>query len=399
MSLSFGRDLVAIPGPSVIPDRVLSAMHRASPNIYEGEIVDLTLSILADLARLAETSGDAVMYICNGHGAWEAAIANTLAPGDTALVLATGRFGLGWAEMAQAMGVEVEVMDFGFREAADPARLEKRLAADKKHRIRAVLTVQTDTASSVTNDIPALRQAIDAANHPALFMVDAIACFGCEPMRMDDWGVDVMVAGCQKGLMTPPGLAFNFVGPRGYDRRRPTGSLYWDWQRRIKPELYYQRFCGTPPTHHLFGLREALDMIAEEGISNTLLRHRRQAMAIWAAVDAWAVGSAFALNILDPAARSAAVTTIRTGRGEAQRLRAWCETNAGLTLGLGLPASGKGGSDLFRIGHMGHMNPPMLLGTLATIEAGLVALDIPHGAGALEAAARMIANDPGNTED
>lgn len=222
MSLSFGRDLVAIPGPSVIPDRVLSAMHRASPNIYEGEIVDLTLSILADLARLAETSGDAVMYICNGHGAWEAAIANTLAPGDTALVLATGRFGLGWAEMAQAMGVEVEVMDFGFREAADPARLEERLAADKEHRIRAVLTVQTDTASSVTNDIPALRHAIDAANHPALFMVDAIACFGCEPMRMDDWGVDVMVAGCQKGLMTPPGLAFNFVGPRGYDRRRPT---------------------------------------------------------------------------------------------------------------------------------------------------------------------------------
>jgi alanine-glyoxylate transaminase / serine-glyoxylate transaminase / serine-pyruvate transaminase len=399
MSLSFGRDLVAIPGPSVIPDRVLGAMHQPSPNIYEGDLIALSDSLYRDLLRLAQTSGDVVIYIGNGHAGWEAAIANVLAPGDKALVLATGRFALGWAEMARALGVEVEILDFGFRAPADPARVAERLAADTKHELKALLTVQTDTASSVSNNIPALRGALDSAGHPALLMVDCIASFACEPMRMDAWGVDVVVTGCQKGLMTPPGLAFNFVGPKAWERRVPCRSLYWDWGRRIHPQMYYQKFCGTPPTHHLFGLRAAMDMIDAEGIENTFRRHRRLAGAIWAAVETWGAAGALSLNIRDRASRSLAVTTIRTASGDGIRLRAWCEQTAGLTLGLGLAGPDEDAASLFRIGHMGHLNPPMLLGALATIESALVALGISHGPGGVEAAARAVASAPTDHDD
>ncbi len=194
MTLSRGRDILAIPGPSIIPDRVLAAMHRPAPNIYEGELVEMTEGIIADLARVARTTGKAAIYIGNGHAAWEAAIANVLAPGQKALVVATGRFGLGWAQMARTMGVEVEVIDFGFEAALDPGRVADRLRADRGHEIRAVMAVQTDTASSVRNDIAALRAALDAAGHPALLVVDCIACLGCDRFEMDAVGVDVMVA-------------------------------------------------------------------------------------------------------------------------------------------------------------------------------------------------------------
>ena len=399
MRLSYGRDLIAIPGPSIVPDRVLRAMHRPSPNIYGGDLIALSDTIYRDLAALARTTGDPVIYLGNGHAAWEAAVANTLRPGDRALVLATGIFGRGWAEMARRLGVEVELLDFGFRATADPARLAERLAADREHAIRAVLTVQTDTASSVSNDIPALRQAIDAAGHPALFLVDCIASLGCERFEMDAWGADVTVAACQKGLMLPPGIAFNVVGPRAWRKRVPCPSLYWDWAPRIEPELFYQRFAGTPPTHHLYGLREALDMLAEEGLENTWARHERLARAIWAAVETWGAPTgagcdrALALNIAEPARRSRAVTTIRTAPGDAIRLRAWCEETAGLTLGIGIAAPDEDGGSLFRIGHMGHLNPPMVLGALATIEAGLSALGIPHGPGGIAAAAEVIAQE------
>ena len=301
MSLSFGRDLLAIPGPSVTPDRVLRAMHRAPPNIYEGELIALTERVIADLKRVARTEHSVAIYIGNGHAGWEAALANVLAPGDFALVIATGRFGLGWAEMARRMGVEVEVMDFGFRAPADPERVEARLRADGGRRIKAVLTVQTDTASSVRNDVPALRAAIDAAGHPALLMVDCIACLGCDVFEMDAWGVDVMVAACQKGLMTPPGVAFTWHGPKAEAARVDPRSSYWDWGPRIRPDAYYKLFCGTAPTHHLYGLREALAMILdEEGLERTWARHATFAGAVWAAVEAWGAGGALALNIADP---------------------------------------------------------------------------------------------------
>lgn len=391
MSLSHGREMLAIPGPSVIPDRVQRAMHRGSPNIYSGELIDLTATVLDDLRRVARMQGHVAIYIGNGHAAWEAAISNLLAPGDKALVIATGRFGLGWAETARRMGVDVEVMDAGFRASFDPEQVTDRLKADRAHALRAVFAVQTDTASSVRNVVRDLRAAIDAAAHPALLGVDCIASLACEPFEMDAWGVDVMVAACQKGLMTPPGLAFTFHNAKADAARIPCPSPYWDWQPRTAPDAFYNLFCGTAPTHHLYGLRTALDMIlAEEGLENVWSRHERHARAVWAAVEAWGAQGALALNITAPELRSHAVTTIRSAPGDGLRLQDWCRT-MGLTLGVGLTSAGEEPANLFRIGHMGHLNPPMLLGTLATIEAALAALDIPHGTGGLASAARVIA--------
>jgi alanine-glyoxylate transaminase/serine-glyoxylate transaminase/serine-pyruvate transaminase len=391
MSLARGRALRAIPGPSVVPDAVLNAMHRAAPNIYEGELIEMTASLWPDLRRVARTTGEVASYIGNGHAAWEAALANILNPGDRALVIATGRFGHGWAEMARAMGIVAEVMDFGFRAPLDPGRMAERLAADKAHAIRAVLTVQADTASSVLNDIAALRVAMDGTGHPALLAVDCIASLACDRFEMDAWGVDVMVAACQKGLMTPPGLGFVFAGPKALAVDVPRRSPYWDWRPRIRPQGYYQHFCGTAPTHHLYGLRAALDMIHAEGIEAVWARHDTLARAVWAAVEAWGARGALSLNMADPAARSRAVTTIRTAPGAATALRRWCEDHAGLTLGIGLTGPEEDGESLFRIGHMGHLDPPMLLGVLGTVEAGLKALGIAHGPGALDAAASVIA--------
>jgi alanine-glyoxylate transaminase / serine-glyoxylate transaminase / serine-pyruvate transaminase len=391
MTLARGRDLLAIPGPSVVPDRVLRAMHRAAPNIYEGELHEITGSVERDLKRVAGTEGHVAIYIANGHGGWEAAISNLLAPGDAALVLATGRFGLGWAEMARGLGVAVESIDFGFRAALDPDRIAAKLAGDREHRIKAVLAVQADTASSVLNDIPGLRHAIDAAGHPALLAVDCIACLGCDRFEMDAWGVDVMVSASQKGLMTPPGLALIYLNARAAAAQARTASPYWNWTPRIEPEVFYHKFCGTAPTHHLYGLRAALDMLFEEGMEAIWARHEALSGAVWAAVAAWGTAGALELNIAEPAARSRAVTTIRTAPGDGPRLRRWCEDAAGLTLGIGLSGPDQDPDALFRMGHMGHLNPPMLLGALATIEAGLQALGIPHGKGALDAASAEIA--------
>ncbi len=394
MTLSRGRDLFSIPGPSTIPDRVLRAMHRAAPNIYEGELIDITLSSLDDLKRIAGTEGHAAIYICNGHGAWEAAIANTLQPGGRVLVPATGRFAKGWADMAARLGIETEILDFGTTAPADPAAITEALKANPG--IKAVLAVHTDTSSSVLNDIPAIRRAIDAANHPALLMADCIASFACDRFEMDTWGVDVTVTACQKGLMTPPGLGLVFMNDKAINRRRSLTrvSSYWDILPRIEPQIFYQRFCGTAPTHHLYGLREALDMILEEGLKAVWSRHATFAAMIWAAVDRWAETGPIRLNVPDPAHRSNAVTTIHTGSGDGKRLRDWCDHKAGLTLGVGLglegPQSGTG-DDIFRIGHMGHLNPAMILGTLAVTEAGLGALQIPHGTGAVEAAEAVLA--------
>ncbi|MEM1266861.1 MAG: aminotransferase class V-fold PLP-dependent enzyme [Pseudomonadota bacterium] len=393
MSLAFGRHFLSIPGPSVVPEQVLAAMHRGAPNIYEGDLIETTYSVLDRLKKVARTEHKVAMYIANGHGAWEAAVVNTIAPGDKVLVLCTGRFGKGWAEMASTLGADVELLDFGTAAPADPARVEARLRADKTHEIRAVLTVQTDTASSVRNDIAAIRKAIDAAGHPALYMVDCIASLACEPYEMDAWGVDLTVTGSQKGLMVPPGTSFVFSGPKALAARARLErvSPYFDWAPRHDPEIYYRLFCGTAPTHHILGLDVALRMLLEEeGLEAVWARHARLARSVWAAVAAWGAGGMFRLNIADPAHRSIAVTTIHTAEGEAERLRHWCEREANLTLGIGLSLeSGSGrptGSALFRIGHMGHLNPPMLLGALSTADAGLKALGVPHGAGALEAA-------------
>ncbi len=396
MTLNFGKPQVSIPGPSIIPDRVLAAMHRPAPNIYAGALADLTARIKVDLASVARTTGDALIYIGNGHAGWEAALSNVVSPGDKLLALTTGRFCAGWAEMARALGAEVEVMDFGTADTFDADQVEARLRMDKDQAIVGVLTVHTDTASSVRNDIPSLRAAMDAAGHEGLLMVDCIASLGCEPFEMDAWGVDVMVAGCQKGLMTPPGLAFNFVGPKASAHRDKVSTTtgYWDWRMRQTPDIYYMNFYGTAPTHHLYGLGEALDMLLrDEGLEAAWARHDVLAQAHWAALDAWATEGAISMNVADPAKRSTAVTTIHCEG--ADQLRAFCEEKTGLTLGIGLDLGGSTGAQpagTFRIGHMGHLNPPMVFGTLGTIETGLQALGIAHGTGAIEAAAKVMAN-------
>ena len=397
MNLSQGRPYLAIPGPSVIPDRVLNAMHRASPNIYEGPLHEMTATIIRDLKRIAASTGHVAIYLANGHGAWEAANANLFSRGDKALVLATGSFGHSWASSVQRMGVEAEVLDFGRQVRANPARIEAALRADPHRRIKAVLLTQVDTASTVRNDVVSVRAALDAAGHPALLAVDCIASLGCDWFEMDAWGVDVMVAASQKGLMVPPGLGFVWFSDKAMDACKASDlrTPYWDWHPRAFAQEYWQYFCGTAPTHHLFGLREALDMIlTEEGLPQVLARHERLAAMIWTAVEVWGQAGDIALNVPDVASRAHSVTSLRIGGGGAGQLRAWCEQTAGVTLGIplgmaepGQPAYG----DYLRIGHMGHVNAHMVMGVLGVIEAGMQALGLPHGSGAIEAAAATMA--------
>jgi len=396
MSLSRGRDYLAIPGPSVMPDRVLSAMHRPAPNIYTGEMWDMLPGLVRDLKAAACTAHNVAMYIGNGHAAWEAALANVLSPGDRVLALATGRFGKGWGACAEMLGAEVETLDFGFRAPVDPARVEERLAADTAHQIRAVLFTHVDTSSSALSDTAAVRAAIDAAGHPALLMSDNIASLVCDRFEMDRWGADIMVTGSQKGLMTPPGMSFVYYNDRAAAARETARCVtgYWDWRPRTDAEELYLNFYGTAPTHHLYGLREALDMIGEEGLENIWHRHEVLARAIWAAIDVWSSAGPLEFNIEDEAARSRAVTTLRLPRPLVGPLRAWVERNAGLPLGLGVGQDDPAVPEdvgLFRIGHMGHLNPQMVLGALGSVEAALTALGIDHGRGGVEAAADVVA--------
>ena len=394
MSLANGREYLAIPGPSVMPDRVLQAMHRPAPNIYTGPLIEMTQTIVSDLKQVARTAHDVAIYIANGHGAWEAALSNTMSRGDTVLVLGTGRFCIAWGELARGLGLETEVIDFGYRGHVDLEKVVEVLRADTGHRIKGVMAVQVDTSSSVKNDIAGLRRVLDAAGHPALLFSDNIASLAADEFHMDDWGVDVMVAGCQKGLMVPPGMSFVFFSPRADAARDRADCVtpYWDWRPRAAPDAYYQHFCGTAPTHHLYGLRVSLDMILkEEGLESVWHRHAVLARAIWAAVEAWGQGTEIALNITDPARRSHAVTTVRVGGAHGTRLRHWLEREAGVTLGIPLGAAAEEENGIFRIGHMGHVNAQMIMGVLGSLQAGMIALKVPHGPGGLEAAAAVLA--------
>ncbi|MGE0847709.1 MAG: alanine--glyoxylate aminotransferase family protein [Flavobacteriaceae bacterium] len=401
MTYTAGRAYLAIPGPSAMPERVLQAMHRGAPNIYEGELIEMTRTVIADLKRVAMTSGHVAIYIANGHGAWEAAIANMFSRGDRALVASTGRFGAGWADAAQRMGVAVEMIDFGKSAVADPARIAEALAADRAHAIRAVLISHVDTASSARNDIAAIRRAIDEAGHPAMLAVDAIASLACDELRMDEWKIDVLVGASQKGLMVPPGLGLVWFSPKAMAASAKAGLVtpYWDWKQRAAGEEFYHLFGGTAPTHHLYGLREALTMILEEeGLPKVWARHERLASAVWAAFDAWGREGGIGLNMQHPSGRGRSVTAARIPGGGAGRLRRWVESEAGLTLGIGLGMAAPGEpayQDFLRVAHMGDVNAHMTLGALAAMEAGMKALGIPHGRGALDAAAEAVAAPSG----
>lgn len=394
ISLAQGREYLAIPGPSVMPDAVLQAMHRPSPNIYDGELIEMVPTLTRDLKRVAGTDHNVAIYIANGHGTWEAALSNVIAPGETVLAPASGLFSHGWAEMARGVGAEVELIDFGTSSPWDMDRIADALRADTSHQIKAVLAVHVDTSSSIRNDIPALRALLDDLSHPALLMADCIASLGCDRFEMDAWGVDVMVSACQKGLMTPAGVGFVFFNDKAQAKRAamPRVSQYWDWQPRVNPQVFYQYFNGTAPTHHLYGLRAALDMIHAEGIENVWARHERLAKAIWVACEVWAEGGALEMNVTNRTHRSHAVTALRLTDERGTPLRQFTEHQLGLTLGIGLGMEDQNGC--FRLGHMGHVNGQMVMAMLGGVETAMVALNIPRGSGALETAAAVLAIEP-----
>lgn len=392
MALRAGREFLAIPGPTTMPDEVLRAMHRPSLDIYSDTMVQLTDGLLRDLSRLFRTKGQSYIYIANGHGAWEAVLSNTLSRGDKILVLESGRFAVGWGEAAAAMGIDVEVLKGDLRRAVRPAEVEARLRQDTDRKIKMILVVQVDTASGVVNDIAAIGQAIKAANHDALYVVDTVASLGCMPFEMDAWGIDIAMSGSQKGLMTPPGLAFVAANDRARRVHQSAGlrTPYWDWTLREGSE-HYRKYSGTAPVHLLYALRQALDMLFEETLDNSFLRHRLLAQAVRRTVETWAQGGVIEFNISNPRERSDTVTTIRMNGGHAPAaLQNYCKNKCGVVLGTGIgDLSGKA----FRIAHMGHINAPMVLGTLGVVEMGLDALGIPHGTGAIEAAIKLLSDN------
>jgi len=389
MVVRAGREFLAVPGPTNIPDRVLQAMQRPAVELYSKPLIALTDSLLRDLKRLFGTEGRSYIYIANGHGAWEAALTNVLSRGEKVLVLESGKFGLDWGDAAARLGIEVEVLQGDHRHAIRPAEVEARLRADKAGSIKAVLAVQVDTSSSVVNDIAAIGKAIRSVRHGALFMVDAVASLGCMPFEMDAWGVDVAMSASQKGLMTPPGLGFVAASDRAQHAHQKADlrTPYWDWTTR-DGDSHYQKYSGTPPEHLMYALREALDMLFAEELDNAFLRHRLLAEAVRRAVDVWSKGKALEFNIVEAPERSDTVTAVRMADGcNPETLRDYCEGKCGVVLGRGI---GKLNGKAFRIAHMGHLNAPMVLGTLGTIEMALRALGIPHGAGGVQAATEWL---------
>src|SRR6201995_3522145 len=298
MTVRAGREFLAIPGPTTMPDEVLRAMHRPALDIYSDAMVELTDSLLRDLSLLFATKGRSYIYIANGHGAWEAVLSNVLSRGDKVLVLESGRFAIGWGNAAAAMGADVEVLKGDWRRAVRPAEVEARLRQDKDHKIKAILAVQVDTASGAYNDLEAIGKVIKSTGHPALFMVDTVASLGCMPFEMDAWGIDVAMSGSQKGLMTPPGLSFCAINDRAREAHKKANmrTPYWDWTERDQAENY-RVYGGTAPVHLLFALRQAIDMIHEEGLENIFLRHRLLAEAVRSAVAVWSEGQVLNFNV------------------------------------------------------------------------------------------------------
>jgi alanine-glyoxylate transaminase / serine-glyoxylate transaminase / serine-pyruvate transaminase len=385
MTVRAGREFLAIPGPTTMPDEVLQAMHRPALDIYSREMVDLSDGLHRDLSKLFATKGKSYIYISNGHGAWEAVLSNVLSRGDKVLVLESGRFAINWGNAARAMGAEVEVLQGDWRSAVKLEAVEARLRQDKAYEIKAILVAQIDTASGVVNDIEAIGKAVKASGHPALFMVDAVASLACMPFEMDKWGIDVAMSGSQKGLMTPPGLGFVAANDRAQavHKKANLRTPYWDWTEREGTE-HYRRYAGTAPVHLLFALRQAIDMLFAEGLDNVFERHRLLGEAVRRAVSVWAEGQVLSFNVAEASERSDTVTTVlMSGDHDPIKLQRFCKRKCGVVLGTGI---GDLQGQSFRIAHMGHVNAPMILGTLGVIEVGLNALDIPHGKGGTEAA-------------
>ncbi|NLD55605.1 MAG: aminotransferase class V-fold PLP-dependent enzyme [Burkholderiaceae bacterium] len=376
-----GRHFLQIPGPTNVPDRILRAMDYPTIDHRGPEFQQLGKSVLAGIRRIFQTASPVVIYPASGTGAWEAALVNTLSPGDAVLMCETGQFAALWKRMADRLGLAVDFLPGDWRRGADPALIEERLAADRAHRYKAVCVVHNETATGVASRIPQVRAAIDRAGHPALLMVDTISSLASIDYRHDEWGVDVSVAGSQKGLMLPPGLSFNAVGPRALEAAK-TARLpraYWDWADMLASNANGY-FPSTPATNLLYGLHEAIAMLEEEGLANVFARHRRLAEATRAAVNGWE------LEILcaEPAEYSPSLTAVMMPGGSgADAFRKVALARFNLSLGQGL---GRVADKVFRIGHLGDFNELMLMGTLSGVEMALGLAGVPHRKGGVLAA-------------
>jgi alanine-glyoxylate transaminase/serine-glyoxylate transaminase/serine-pyruvate transaminase len=381
MNTPSGRHFLQIPGPTNVPERVLRAMARPTIDHRGPEFARLGLELLEELKPIFKTSGKVVIFPSSGSGAWEAAIVNTLSPGDKVLMFETGQFATLWREMAVNLGLDVNFVPGDWRHGVDTDALEALLREDRGQQIRSVMVVHNETSSGVTNSIAGVRKAMDRAGHPALLMVDTISSLASMDYRHDEWGVDVAVAGSQKGLMVPPGLSFNAMSEKALAASK-TARLprsYWDWQAMLAPNQS-GFFPYTPGTNLLYGLREALQMLREEGLENVLGRHQRHAEATRRAVRAWGLE----IVCLDPKASSASVTAVFVPSGHnADEFRKLVLEQFNMSLGSGL---GKLQGKAFRIGHLGDFNDLMLAGTLSGVEMGLALAGIPHAKGGIAAA-------------
>jgi alanine-glyoxylate transaminase/serine-glyoxylate transaminase/serine-pyruvate transaminase len=388
MSTPAGRHFLQIPGPTNVPDRVLRAMDMPTIDHRGPEFAQLTLEILQGLKPVFKTSADVVIYPASGTGAWEAALVNTLSAGDKVLMFETGHFATLWRGIASDLGLDVEFVAGDWRHGVDPDEVEARLKADKNHKIKAVMVVHNETSTGVTSRIADIRKAIDSVTHPALFMVDVISSLGSIDFRHDEWGVDVTVAGSQKGLMLPPGLSFNAISAKALQAAK-TATLpasYWRWQPMISA-INSGYFPYTPATNLLYALRESLQMLHEEGLDNVFARHRRHAEATRRAVRAWGLE----ILCLNPDEYSAALTAILVPEGhDADHLRKVILERFNMSLGTGLA---KVQGRVFRIGHLGDFNDLMLGGTLSGVEMGLIAAEIPFTKGGINAALDYLASD------
>jgi len=376
-----GRHFLQIPGPSPVPDRILRAIDMPVIDHRGPGFADLGHRVLSGMQGMFKTTQPVIIYPASGTGAWEAALVNSLSQGDKVLMVETGHFAFLWQKLAQKLGLQAEVIETDWRRGADPNLVEQALKADTQHTIKALCVVHNETSTGSTSRIGAVRKAIDAANHPALLMVDTISGLASADFRFDEWGVDVAISGSQKGLMLPPGLSFNAVSAKALDAHKKSSlsKSYWDWSEMIETNKRGY-FPYTPSTNLLFGLAEAIDMINEEGLPAVFARHKRHAAATRQCVNAWGLE----VQCQVESEYSPVLTAVRVPDGsDADQLRSVILEQCNTSLGNGLSkVQGK----VFRIGHLGDINDVTLLGTLAGIEIGLHLADVPHHSGGVQAA-------------
>jgi alanine-glyoxylate transaminase/serine-glyoxylate transaminase/serine-pyruvate transaminase len=384
-----GRQFFANPGPTNIPDPVLRAMDRPTIDFNDPEFMEVYDAAVAGLKRVLGTDGEVFLTTASGHGAWEAALVNLFSPGDLVLVIESGWFSEMWAGMAQSHGIRVQTVAADWRRGADMGAVEAALRADAGHVIAGVLAIQNETATGLSLPVPEVRAALDRAGHPALLLVDTISSLGSLPFRMAEWGVDAAVGGSQKGLMLTTGFSFVAASEKAMQAHEHARSprAYLDWARmRGRPQ---RSFVGTIPTQLFYGLQESVRLLEAEGMDNVLARHHRLATAVRAAVRAWSGNAGPQPFCLDPARASDSVTAVLMPEGhDADALRQACLDRYNTSLGGGL---GKLQGQVFRIGHLGDLNEPMVLGTLGAVELGLRSCGVPHGRGGVEAALESLA--------